>query len=386
VVTWLIGDLLTGRRIQTVQALTGSWSEVLSDAGDVSCVVALHDRFNQRLGLDESAAPGKAFLAAVEGDTVLQAGPIWLHDYDNDSQQLTLTAKGMWSYFDHRTLLPVLAGRNPTDATTDTRFSAVISDPDADGYPWATDTRTSLQGIARALVEQAQSWTGGDVPVILPDEISGDSERWYKGADLGLVGERLTQLTQVDSGPDIMFTPRLQSDRQGVEWVMRIGTSDEPRLFSPQRQRFYVGNARSSVSSLKVRVDGSGLASQAFAAGGRTDDKALITVSTDSTLTDAGYALLETVDSSHSTVSDSTTLEAYSDELVAQGKSPLKVWSFDHNLSQRPYLEAFNAGDFADVHVTGNAYVDAGVHSMRVMSRRGDEQGRKVSLTFYPEA
>lgn len=384
--TWLIGNLVTGRRIQTVIPLTGTWSEVLNDAGDVSCVVSLHDRVNQRLGLRESAAPGKAFLAAVEGDTVLQAGPIWLHGYDNDSQQLTITAKGMWSYFDHRVLIPVLAGRNPSDATTDTRYSLPVTDPDATGYPWPTDTSKSLQGIARALVAQAQSWTGGNVPVILPTEIASDgSERWYKGADLGIVAERLQQLTQVDGGPDIMFTPRLQADRLGVEWVMRIGTPTEPRLFSPQRQRFYIGNQKSSVSKLKVQVDGSGLAAQTFAAGGRTADQTLITVSTDTTLPNAGYSLLEAVDSSHSTVSDPDTLQGYSDEMAVAGRAPQTVSSFDHDLSQRPYLEAFNSGDFADIEVKGNAYMETRTHPMRIMSRAGNEQGRKVSLTFFPE-
>lgn len=384
--TWLVGDLLTGRRIQTIKPLSGSWSEVLNDAGTVSCVVSLRDRVNQRLNLRDSAAPAKAFLAAIEGDTVLQAGPIWTHDYDDNTAQLTLNAKGMWSYFDHRVLLPVLAGRNPTDVTTDTRYSAVVTDPDADGYPWPTDTTKSLQGIARALVAQAQSWTGGNVPVILPDEVASDgSERWYKGADLGIVAERLTQLTQVDGGPDIMFTPRLQVDALGVEWVMRIGTPNQPRLFSAQRQKFYMGNARSSVSNIKVTVDGSGIADQAFAAGGRTNDQALITVSTDPTLASAGYALLEAVDSSHSTVSESATLQGYSDEMTVQGRTPSRVWSFEHDLSQRPYLEAFTAGDFATVDVKANPYLELGEHPMRIMSRAGDAAGRKLSLTFYPE-
>jgi len=386
VVTWLIGDLLTGRRIQTVKALTGTWSEVLNDAGDVSCVVSLADRVNQRLVLRESATPTKTFLAAVDGDTVLQAGPIWQHGWDKDSQQLTITAKGMWSYFDHRVLLPVLGALNPSDPLTDTRYSPVISDPDDPDYPWATDTSKSLQGIARALVAQAQSWTGGNVPVILPAEIASDgSQRWYKGADLGIVSERLTQLTQVDGGPDIMFTPRLQADRQGVEWVMRIGTPTVPQLFSPQRQTFYIGNQKSSVSALKLQIDGSAMASQTFAAGGRTGDQTLITVSTDPTLPGENYPLTELVDSSHSTISDPAQLQAYSDEMAVAGRTPKKVSSFDHNLSQRPFLEAFNAGDFADLEVLSDSYMETGSHPMRIMSRAGDEQGRKVSLTFFPE-
>lgn len=385
VVRFLVGDLLTGRRIQWLQPVAGSWSEVLNDAGAISCSVLLSDPVNAALGLRESAAVGKAFLAAVDGDLVMQAGPIWVHDWDDDTQTLKLTASGMWSYFDHRILLPALAGRLPTDATTDTRFSAIVSDPDAVGYPWVSDTRESLQTIAKRLVEQAQTWTNGDVPVILPSEESGENERWYKGSALAFVGQRLRELTSVIGGPDIIFTPRWTTDRLGIEWVMRIGTPAEPMLYSAQRQKFQLGIAGSSLSNLQVKVDGSRLASTGFASGGKSDGQAIVTVSEDSTLLDAGYPALDGADTSHSTAAEESTVQQYSDELVLLGRRPVTTWSFDHDLAQTPYLSAFNAGDFAEVSVRGNAYLEDGVSVMRLLSRSGDIEGRRVSLTFAPE-
>lgn len=383
VVTFVVGDLLTGGQLQTLNPISGDWSEALNDAGDVSCVVSLNDPINRRLDLFSKAAVGKAFLAAIDGDTVLQAGPIWLHRFDGVAEKLTLTAKGMWSYFDHRMVLPVLAGRNPTDTTTDTRFSNVVSDPDEPGYPWVSDTRQSLQTIAKRLVEQAQTWTGGNVPVVLPSEIAGTNERWYKGSALGNVGQRLKEIAA--SGPDIMFTPRLKTDRMFIEWVMRIGTPTEPLLYSPQRQIFQLGLAEPSLSNLVVTVDGARMASQAFAVGGRTDGQGIITVSNNSTLPTAGYPLLEIVDSTHSTVSEESTLQQYSDAAVTAGQLPLTTWSFDHQLSRRPFLESFNAGDFATVSVRNNAYIRDGRYNMRILTRSGDITGRKVRLTFSPE-
>lgn len=366
-VRWLIGDLLTGKRIQTLQVLSGAWSEVLNGAGDISCTATLRDPVVARLGLRESAIPGKAFLAAVDGDTVLQAGPIWTHDWDSDSRRLTLTGLGMWSYFDHRVLLPVLAGRLPSDPTTDTNLIS------------------SLQGIARFYVAQAQAWTGGSVPVILPDEVAGTNERNEAGANLAFVGERLKQLTQVQGGPDIMFTPRFNTARDGIEWVMRIGTPDVPLLSSLQEVTFNVGLPESSVSGLKVKVDGSRLGSQGFASGGRSSDEVLTTVSTDSTLTDAGFPLMDLVDSAHSTVEIVETLQGYSDELVLRGRRPVQTWSFDHDVSRRPFLGSFNAGDFGRVKVTGDPYIEDGPYRLRILSRSGDAVGRKVHLEFQPE-
>lgn len=386
VVRFLVGDMLTGRRIQWLQAESGSWSEDLNDAGVVSCSIPLSDPANAVLGLRESAAVGKAFLAAVDGDLVLQAGPIWIHDWDRDNQRLTLVGAGMLSYFDHRVLLPVLAGVNPTDPATDTRFSAVVSDPDEPGYPWPVDTRQSMQTIAKRLVEQAQAWTNGDVPVLLPSEVAGTDERWYKGSALMFVGQRLRDLTSVDGGPDIMFTPRWTTDRLGIEWPMRIGTPTQPLLYSPQRQKFQLGLDRSSLSNLKVKVDGSRMASTGFASGGRSDGRGIVAVSTDSTLLDAGYPALDAV-ASRSTASEETTLQSYSDDLVLGGRTPVTTWSFSHDLSREipPYLEAFNAGDFAVVSVHGDAYLEDGEYAMRLLSRAGDIEGKRVALTFTPE-
>lgn len=362
----IIGDLLTGRRLQTLPDASASWSDTLNSAGEVSASVSMNDPDVQKLGLRGSATPGKAFLAVVDGDAVLQAGPIWRQSYNADSQSLALQAAGMWSYFDHRVLLPVLAG-----------FAATA--PAAD-----TNVTSSLQGVARFLVAQAQSWTGGNVPVNLPAEIAGDNVRNYLGSDLGIVGERLRQLTEVEGGPDIRFVPRLSGDRLGVEWDMQIGSPEKPLLSSMFEPVFNVGLSGSSVSKLSVSVDGKGVAGQVFATGGRSSDEVLIARATGTDLAAAGFPLLERVDSSRSTITQLSTLEGFAAELVLRGARPVELWSFDHDLQSRPSVTGFSVGDFARVLVHADPYVDRGEYRMRILSRSGDVEGRTVSLTFQP--
>lgn len=380
--TFIIGDLLTGQRWQFLPALSGSWSEGVNDAGDVSCTVSLRNPAVRRLDPFSSAAVGKAFLAAVDGDTVLQAGPIWDHDYERDSGKLTLRAAGLLSYFDHRLVLPVLAGRLPSDPTTDTRFMpAAPSDPD---YPWPTDTRSSLQGIIVQLFEQALSWPSGDVPLTLPTVIPGENQRAYPGAELASVADRVRELTQVEDGPELRLSPQWLPDRTGIAWTAEIGTPDQPLISSPQEVVFYIGNDKSSVKGLRVNVNGTRMASDAYAAGGRSVDKSLVSVSSNASLLSAGYPVLQAVDMSRQTVQDVDMLQSYSDEMVRRGAWPTSAWSFSHELTVRPFLSSFRAGDFAEVRVVNDLYLPKGPVPMRILRRTGDATGKTVALTLSP--
>lgn len=375
-------DLLTGRRIQKLPALSGSWDVKLNDAGSVDCTVSLRDPAVKRLDLLESAVPTKTALAAVDGDTVLQAGPILEHSLNGDTQELTLTAAGLLAYLDMRRLLPPLAGRLPTDPTTDTRFSPISVDPD---NLWPTDTRSSLQGIMVTVLAQMLSHTGGNIPLVLPAAIPGDSERWYRGSDVAPVGRRVRELAGVIGGPDFRFTPRWRTDKTGFEWVAEIGTPTQPMLFGAIKPVFNMGVDKSSITNVSIDVSGSNLVSQGYAIGGRSSDEALITVSSSAQLLAAGFPLTEDVDSSHNTVQEQSTLQAYSDELVAAGRKPLQSWSFSHDFTVRPYLGSFSVGDFAEVRVTSNSYLRTDNYTMRILAMGGSFSDTKIKLTFQPE-
>lgn len=366
--TFIIGNMVDGRRIQTLRVLSGSWVDTLNSAGSITAKVSLRDPLNRGLGLRDAATPGKTFLAAVEGNIVLQAGPIWTHSYDRDAQTLEMSATGMWGYFDHRVVLPVLAGRLPTDPTTDTVYT------------------TSYQGMVRNLVAQAQLATGGNVPVILPAAITGTFTRTYRGSDLGMVGGRISELTQILMGPDVRFVAQFTPDKLGIQWTLLIGTPTQPLLFSPLDVFFRPTAARTSITALQVKVDGGQLASATYATGGRSNGTAISTVSLNSTLTAAGYPLLETVDSSHQTVEDTATLQGYSDDLVKAGKTPIETWSFTHDVSQSaPFLGTFNVGDFAQVQTKGDPYITDGPHRMRITQIGSDEVGHLVPILCQPE-
>ena len=187
---WFLADLRTGRQIQDLRPVAGSWSRSLNTPEDLSCDLDMLDPRTVALGLRNSATPGKAVLAVAEGDTVLGAGPIWATGYDRDSAKLTLTARGAWSYYDHRYVLPIAAASLGVGDFT-------IPDP---GDPSKTIPNpvvtTTISGVdlgtvAKRLIAQAHAWTGGAIPVVLPADRAGEHTRTYIGAELKNLGEAL---------------------------------------------------------------------------------------------------------------------------------------------------------------------------------------------------
>ncbi|ETJ35311.1 hypothetical protein Q604_UNBC10296G0001, partial [human gut metagenome] len=85
----------------------------------------------------------------------------------------------------------------------------------------------------RALT-RARSWTrrlrsGGAAVVVsplLPAVTGGTHERTYLGADFATVASRLSELTQVIDGPEIIFDPRLAGEGTSLSWHMLTGTPE----------------------------------------------------------------------------------------------------------------------------------------------------------------
>lgn len=358
-----VGDVLTGRITGWFQPASASWSEVLNGAGAVSAVANLQDPATRQMRLGDLAVPGKSFLAALDGDEVLQAGPVWAHQpYDSDKQTLTLVAAGWWSYADARLLLN--AGVSPIDPASDV---SIVS---------------SFQGIAVGWLDVMMSHPGTPV-FILPAAIPGSNERNELGVNLASVGKRLSDLTQVEGGPDIRFVPRLSSDRLSLEVVVQIGTPDEPQIISPLRNRFEWGVKASSLSGMRVTSSASGLASKVYYSGGRQADEVIMSTASNDLLA-AGFPLLELADSSHSTVSVQATLDAWAAEGALLASRPVQSIEFEHDLAQSPTLGSFRSGDECVLHSVDDPYLADGAYRVRITGRSGDAEGRKVKITGQP--
>lgn len=341
----------------------GTWSVGLNGPGSVSVQLNLLDPEIQALNLRSAATVGKSYLAVSENDVILEAGPIWTHSYSKDDGTLTLNGAGMWSYFDHRVLIPVLAsGESPQGADTELL-----------NLSWGT--------MAKRLVQQAQKHTGGDVPIVFQADESGTNEQYYQGADLKLVGDALNELTQLDGGPEIEFLPRFTDDRLSVQWLMRFGTNANPQLSGAATHVWDYSVAQPSIQGLQVDIDGSALTGRGWATGGRTSSAAIYGVYTSSNLTGQGYPLLETVDSAHATDDTEEAVIGYAKELARVGSKPTEFWSFSVRADETPLVGQYRPGDYCLIRMARDAYIPDGVYRRRIVDIAGDQDGKNVKVT-----
>lgn len=348
---WFLADLRTGRQILDLSPMAGRWERSLNKAETVTATLDMQDPDTIALRPRIAAAPGRSILACATGDVVLAAGPVWAHTYSRPNKTLQLHAAGMWSYFDHRYVIPIVAATIGVDQFTIPDPSAAgktMPNPDVGTYLTALEYGT----IAKRWVQQAQAWTGGNVPIVFEPDRVGTRERNFEGADFKKVGTVLSQLTQIEDGPDIRFMPRLTADRLGIEFALQTGTDANP-LLAGGPHLWDVTAPESAVSEFEVNVDASRMTSVGWVTGGRSADTVLVARSIDTTLTDAGYPLLESLDSSHTSVSEQSTLDNYAGEATLLGRGPLETWDFTVETNRQPYLGSYWEGDWCTLTIAG---------------------------------
>lgn len=407
----MVGEVRTGRRITQIPVSDASWSMVHRGDGEIRIEVPLdaqdfarHEReiIGQFPGPNlwpspetyptssfavwrpgdglrpefmAALQPGRCFLAVLEGDTVLEAGPIWSWDYEYGGA-LKVNARGMWSLLEHRFVLADLA-----DAWAE----------------WAvTYTSLSLGTIAKRVVQLAETAPGGDLPIVYQADEAGVHERTYNGYDLATVRERVEQLMSVEGGPDVAFIPRLTADRMGIEWVMRTGTNAEPLFYQAGGDWVFDSRVpRGGVAGLSVKRDATRLAQRSYATGAGMQTALLMARATDTSLINAGFPLMETREA-RSSVEDASALWQVAAANQAASARPWTTWRLevqahptaDNGAPAGPQLGQYRPGDFvrvwvADDHPLLSLMLRAGFYRARILNVSGG-LGDMVTIDLAP--
>ncbi|UDL14624.2 minor tail protein [Arthrobacter phage KeAlii] len=381
-----LANTVTGKVTSFFPPSKVSWGMRLNGAGPVQASLKVTAAEIRNLDVRMATMVLRQSLGISYNGQILECGPIWQQDYNAENEELQLTASGLWSIFDARKALPgnapgaaLTASETPTKKPTE----AVIS-----------LKNLSLGSIARELVRvsiQDNPFTrpdgsnAGALNIVLPASVAGTHERNYNGYDLGYLGERLRQLTEVQNGPDIRFRPRFKEDDPTiVEWVLETGTEANPLLVQNGPDWIWDASvARSGIVKLGVKRDASGMAARAWVPGNGQERNMKLAWATGLSLVDAGFPWTET-DLASKDVESTTILQAAADRLLTDSLAPWDEWSLQVRADQAPRLGAYLPGDWAQIVVgAGHPMIEAGTYRARVMAVDGDHS-ETVKLTVAP--
>lgn len=365
-------EMVGGKRIVDVPFSGGSFEDTLNGIGSLAVTVPLYDRDVRELALRVTAAPTRTFLGLLINDQFQQLGPVWRHQYSRDKRQLKLVAANSWSYWNYRAMLGLNA-----DST-----SLLLDDGTPNPATNFAVSGLDLGTIAKRAVQMMNDRPGQALPMVYEADRAGVNERNILGADLKYGGGFLTDLTNVENGPDIRFDGRWNERRDGVEVVMRTGTAAQPRIFQPgPPHRWDLSVVDSSVRGLEVEIDGQSMADMVYTTGGRTDDKVLINRQYNPNLRNQGYPRLDLVDTSHSSVVLPETLAAYGRESIRQGSIPRSFISFEVRADAVPVVGQYQVGDYCHLVIKDDPYIPNGTYYRRIVQISGDLKGKWIKIT-----
>lgn len=366
--TLYFGDLRTGKVTDSLTATGATWVQAINRAGQVDQITVAGAEVGAK-ELRTQCQAARSFVVADVDGVLQEGGPLWARGWDDNAQVLTLGAAGLWSLWDRRMVIPVLAANQAVQTT-----ATVVAN-------------ASLGEIARWLVAQAMTHTGGAVPLVLPSAEAGTHTETFYGWQLLNLGDQLRQLTQRQAfAPDIRFRPRWVAGAAQlyVEWVMEVGTDTQPLLTQTGDDWFLDASVPDSpVMSINTDEDGGAMGSRGWVTGNGMEADLLIGRSYDPALVDSGWPLLE-LEESRSTVGEQDTLDDYAEALVDRSSRPVETWSVKVNGAVgRDIL----AGDYCRVTPSPtSAWLGKnGQAFMRVLKKSGS-LGDPVTLTMYDVA
>lgn len=361
--TLWVADTCTGRMLWELPAETLSWNNKLNDVGTITTSLSVEsiwdalsdqDERDPRIMLREIlSGPWRFSLVLKWGNNAVWAGP-YLTMSRPTPQHVVLNGAEIAKIFSKRALIKPGA-ISAVDPTADTSFG-----------PGATKSH-----VAAALVSQALTGTGNSLPITVTDPGgSGTDARVYYGYDLAYYWDQLVALMAEVDGPEIRFDPQITpgSDGDYVSWVMQVGT---PYLGRDATTWVFDSDVTSIVG---MDADSSSMAMGVWSSGtGQSRDK-LIAHSTDTSLLNLGWPMLESVDNTHTSEIWYPILAAHNAGALDAYKQPVVSFNVMVAADSDPMAGTYRVGQDFSVDVHGDPIIPDGFYTRRIAAINGTEK------------
>lgn len=292
------------------------------------------------------------------GDSIRQAGPLMSRRCVSEADRtMQFGGAGLWA------LLRMTMQINSASSVAST-FTA------------AQDTTfgTTLWHIASQILSNATARNPMPLDIVTTPD-GGTSTRTYNGYDLVSAGQRLQELTQVENGPDVLLRPYF-ADGSHVRHLAVIGqptfpSAGDPILFD------YPG----SITTLLTSDDASQMRTTTYERGNGTAYTTLVASSHDTTLTTAGWPLVEVTDSSHADVSEQATLQGWANSQQTLYGEPVETWALSVKMDDEDTpFGTYDCGAPCLLNVLDHFWVPDGRYSRKIVGLQGNSTPNQVDL------
>lgn len=374
-----------------------SWGRQLNDAGSLSSLqipLPVDDDMRQRLN-----EPWRWIIAWANGHYIMQAGYLIKAVFDDtaDTPTASLECVTMWEFLSTKRIVRY-PGQPIDNAAADVLFG--------DGFsPDASNQGLALSGVARRIVEiditptDHKSYVA--LPIILPEIVAATpgEVRTYTASDNTTVGDALTDLSQITTGPEMEFSPRWSDDSQsGIIFRMRIGNPRLGQLGYP-----HAWDYQQACTSFPITVDGTDMTFYLTEVGRDSRepaDKAAGTPASGTLVwaqgrtdffTSQGWPDLMTFDTTHSDETQSSIINNYAVAGIATGQNPVYTGFAvirNDGLNIRglatgsPDISQVSVGDTGVIQVVGHPGLTNGKYAIRILEMTGGEDLYSTVLTL----
>lgn len=358
---YLFADLRTNQILAELPLTAVSFTKQLNGAGTLQGELLITDTSETAMGITPASIPTKTAIYVDRNGVLVWGGVLWMRDYNSESQKYTFTAREFMSYFERRRITNTL-----------------------------TYTNTDPLVIAKGLISNAQSATGGNIGVQIGGELSGQTtNRTFYNYELKTVATGISDMagsgsSSSQTGFDYTIDVAYDGSFNPVK-TLKLGY---PRLgiaYSATNPNAPVFEFPGNIVSYEYPEDGSTAANAIFAVGSGQGNSRLTLLATDTAKLSAGYPLLED-STNYIDVYDSTLLgNMAAAQVAAVSLPPVTMKVVAPAYAPAPVLGTYTVGDDVRVRINDPRFSPMLDQTMRIMAYTvspGEDGPERVTLTL----
>jgi hypothetical protein len=350
---WSLSTLDWSTRVEVSPAVF-PWARALNGGKAARATFKLGDPKVAETATAENLEPWERMLVLDYQGLIVYAGFITDTEYDRDTQTRTVDHEDLWTVLKRR-----VAADRP-------------SDPGVAGRPLIYSGVSQIQLVKNVLVEGTNDAVRYQLPIMAPEESTGNFSRRYDGYQLPMVDAAIRDILDTENGPDLDFFPRWYGEDQ-FQWLMRVGD------VSDGQWEWDVTARESPASGLKERRSGQQMANRVIAVGeGSGED--MLTAVADGSAT-SSFMPLDAV-TSYKDESDPGRLAARARADLAARSKPTKQVSMDVLMDDNDFaVHMLRLGGTVRWKTQGDPYFPDGWKSSRLIEFSGD-LSKTIHLEF----